>query len=342
MRLATVTGYYGTGSSAVTDLLEEYRGVKSLGCNFECRIAHDMHGLSDLEYYLVENNHRHNSSIAIKQFLRLMDIYGLSKKLRFENYPSVFGKAYAEAVQEYIKALSPIVFNGGSHIDLYEMPDNKIAWLKIKNRLHRKLFKETITVDDESFRYRKCTPLEKARRSCISYSPYPKDVFLEATKAFTHKLFSQFNAPQVQYLLVDQLLPPTNCARYIRYFDDIKVVVVDRDPRDVYYLEKHLWRSGVIPTNVESFVGWYKNTRAHKRFENDDINRIMRINFEDLVFHYENTVADIELFLGIDMQNHIQPLEKFDPSISVKNIGKWKDDISEIDSIRIIEKEIMQ
>lgn len=106
MNFITSTGYYGTGSSAVTDLLSEYSVISSLPSDFECRIAHDMFGIADLEYYLVDNYHRHNSSIAIKMFKRLMDLYGLDKYHKMENYPSYLGPVFKEAVDEYLGELS--------------------------------------------------------------------------------------------------------------------------------------------------------------------------------------------------------------------------------------------
>ena len=123
MKLITTASYYGSGSSAITDLLSEYDNVSSLGSGFECRIAHDMFGISDLEYYLVENYHRHNSCTAINKFLRLMDIYGLDKKIRLENYPAVFGNEFEYAVNKYIGKLTISTYYGGSHIDIYEKSD---------------------------------------------------------------------------------------------------------------------------------------------------------------------------------------------------------------------------
>ena len=53
--------------------------------------------------------------------------------------------------------------------------------------------------------------------------------------------------------MADQLVPSSNIEKYLRYFKDIKVVVVDRDQRDLFLFGKYNWRDGVIPTNVEEF-----------------------------------------------------------------------------------------
>ena len=65
MKIISCSSYYGTGSSAVTDFVTEFSSVKSLG-EYEFRFLHDIDGIADLEYHLVENHNRHNSGHALK------------------------------------------------------------------------------------------------------------------------------------------------------------------------------------------------------------------------------------------------------------------------------------
>lgn len=341
MRIVTTTGYYGTGSSAITDLLQEYSSVASLGSSFECRIAHDMYGISDLEYYLVENYHRHNSSTAINNFKRLMGIYGLDKKIRLENYPKVFGDVFQKAVTEYIECLAPMTYRGGSHADLYSMSNLQIQYIKFANRIFTILNKYHFTTDDDTYKNHKRPPLDKAIENVTSNISYPREYFYEATKKFTRELFSAVASDDYEYIMVDQLVPPTNTQRYIRYFDEIKVISVDRDPRDIYYLEKYYWRGCVVPTNVDEFIAWYKSTRAHKKYEIDNPDNILRINFENLVLDYDDYVEKIEKFLGLSSEQHLRARACFDPNVSIKNIGKWKDDGREVENMIKIEKELI-
>ena len=70
MRIVTCVGYYGTGSSAVVDLLKEYNNYSLVGKKYyEIRFVQDPDGISDLYHNVVENNHRHNTSHAIKKFI---------------------------------------------------------------------------------------------------------------------------------------------------------------------------------------------------------------------------------------------------------------------------------
>lgn len=337
MKFITTASYYGTGSSAITDLLSEYDRVASLPSDFECRIAHDMFGLSDLEYYLVDNYHRHNTSVAIKMFQRLMGLYGIDKYLKMENYPHYIGPSFYEACELFLKKIAPIGYQGGCHTDIYMKSDLFIFFLKIKERIFHKLHKYKISANDDAWLQKTETPYEKACKKEITYISYPREIFLSAAKEFTRKMFSSLNQEGKEFLMVDQLVPPTNTMRYCRYFDDIKVVVVDRDPRDLYYLEKYFWRGNVIPTNPEAFVEWYKATRSHKQYEKDDKNVVLRIQFEDLVLNYDEEVSKLENFIGLSPENHIAYQKVFNPQISKGNIGKWRNDRVEFDNINKIE-----
>ena len=340
MKIVTTASYYGTGSSAITDLLSEYNNVEAFSSNFECRFAYDMFGLSDLEYYLVDNYHRHNSSTAIKMFIRLMGIYGLNKKIRLEDYSQYFGDNYNKAVTNYIKQIAPYSFKGGSHIDIYMKSDIGIMFLKFKDRLYHMFHRFNLTTDDSTWASKGITPYEKVLHNSNCYICCPREVFLGATQEFTRSLFAAYESKEKDFLMIDQLVPPSNTMRYLRYFDDLYVICVDRDPRDVYYNEKKYWRGGIVPKDVKVFVEWYKTTRAHKVYEKDDPRRILRINFEDLVFSYEDTVNRIETLLCLNGSQHVNAKTSFNPLQSAKNVAKWKNDKSEFDNILYIEEHL--
>lgn len=49
-KVISCSSYNGTGSSAITDLISEYNGVKSL-TEYEFRFIQDTDGVMDLEYH---------------------------------------------------------------------------------------------------------------------------------------------------------------------------------------------------------------------------------------------------------------------------------------------------
>ena len=68
-QIITSTGYGGTGSSAITDLLKEFDSGISMG-DAEFWFLQDYDGVSDLEYYLIDGNHRSKVSMAISNFIK--------------------------------------------------------------------------------------------------------------------------------------------------------------------------------------------------------------------------------------------------------------------------------
>ena len=137
------------------------------------------------------------------------------------------------------------------------------------------------------------------------------------------------------------MVPPTNVSRYTRYFNDVKVIVVDRDPRDIYLLEKVRWQWGVIPVATpEEFVTWFKITRKNK--DKDDASKVFRLKFEDLVYNYEETKDKLISFVGVPKERHTRPRSIFNPDISIKNTNmKMKISGYEMD-IKYIEEHLSE
>ena len=142
--------------------------------------------------------------------------------------------------------------------------------------------------------------------------------------------------------MVDQLLPASEIYRFFPYFDDIKVIVVERDPRDLYILEKCEWKGTIIPTqDAETFCKWYKYTRAHRKTEVFDPQKVMLLQFEDLIYKYDETTEKLKAWLGLDNDTHIYGKEKFDPQVSIKNTRTWeKYDVG--NDLQIIESELKE
>lgn len=60
------------------------------------------------------------------------------------------------------------------------------------------------------------------------------------------------NIDNREYVVLDQLIAPGNPARYMNYVKDLKIIIVDRDPRDVY-LHQLNHKDHVLPTDVYQF-----------------------------------------------------------------------------------------
>lgn len=321
----TTTGYYGTGSSAITDLLSEYENILSL-TDYEFRFIQDPDGISDLEFNLVENNHRHNSGYAIKKYQRLVKFLNGGKIIK--KYNKFFGKHWLLESNDYIDNLVDFKYVGYWHQDVKD----KGAWFYFRKRFFNKILQKTIWKNQE--RSLKELPKE------ITYNSYPsEEKFLEVTKNYINNLFSRLNIENKDYIMVDQIVATTNIERYTRYFANIKVFLVDRDPRDLYLLEKYVWKSGVIPSkDIKVFSKWYKMSRKHRETEHYNSN-VMFLYFEDLVYKYDETVQKIENWLGLENNNE-KKLSVFNPEESRKNTRLWNKYSNESENIKYLEKEL--
>jgi hypothetical protein len=100
--ISTTTGYYGTGSSAITDLMMESSDIHCVG-DIEIRYFHDPFGLSDIEYYLVENPNRHNSGYALKKFEKNVKYWSGNRFIK--RYERLFEGNFLKESQSYIEKL---------------------------------------------------------------------------------------------------------------------------------------------------------------------------------------------------------------------------------------------
>ena len=306
MKIITCASYYGTGSSAITDLVNECDNVHDMG-DYEFRFIQDPDGIADLEYNLVENNHRHNSGYALKRYEKNVKYLAGNKFIK--KYNRFFGDKWVELSKKYVKDLVTVEYKGSWHQEVRDLGIVPYFIERLVNKIIR-LF------DKERF-------LQIFLRNNTNYATYPGESFYSITKKYISDLFEAANTDNKEYIMVDQLVPPTNASRYLRYFDDIKVVCVDRDPRDLFLLEK-IWHGTIVPGRVEEFCLWYKATRAHRKIEKDDTGKVLRIQFENLIYKYDEYSKKVLNFIGINELHHTAPRTLLIPEKSKNNTQLWK------------------
>ena len=302
MKIITCAGYYRTGSSAVTDFYSEFLGCVSFG-KYEFRFLQDPDGVSALETNIVEHPHRHNTSHAIKRFL---------KYSKFENgnfisrrYRKYFHDDYWKYTLQYVDELTKVKCDALWRYDkierggLYYFIDSMVAMISEKLN-HGKKFSLLKLTHEKGY-----------------YTDISKEEFYRITKRYTWNLFKSWSE-KCDYLIVDQLAAPSDPERYLNYVDDMNIVVVDRDPRDLFILESEA-KWGIIPyKNVEEFCEWYRVTRAHRKHEIYKSGNVMFLKFEDMVYKYDQTAKALMDFVGLDGEKQVDLKKKFDPEKSKK------------------------
>lgn len=323
MKIITCASYYGSGSSAITDLFSEFDNCSFVG-DYEFRFLYDPNGIRDLEYNLIDNNNRHNTSNAIKRYLKYAKTLGADPLRKV--YKRYMGNAFIQYTYEYIDKITELkteswwLYDRAERGRVFDFLDSAIA------KCVALIFKKRHFTLLRLFH-------EKAYFSAID-----KETFYEYTKEYVEKVIGSMNKKHTDFIMIDQLVPPSNIDRYLNYFNDIKVIVVDRDPRDIFLSEKTEWKSGVIPAkDVRDFCKWFEIIRRCRKTEKYNEDKILFLQFEDLIYHYEETVKKTIQFVGIPEKCHIRPKSYFDPGVSIKNTNlikkcpEYKEEISYIE-----------
>lgn len=332
-KVITCASYGGTGSGVVTDLVSEFKGSYCPG-DFEFRFIQDYDGITTLESALIDNHHRLNSDIAIRRFKHIIDHQSSTGPL--PKYEKFFNGKFKEISYKYIDSITDLTWKGyWEHHQVDKSVASQILFYKVYPRI-KKIFRKP---SEKS--YSNQPPKQQM------YFAYPtREAFYRKTKAYTNELCSAID-PEGKYdfIFMDQLVPPENISRYFNYFDNLKVIVVDRDPRDLYILNEHSWKESWIPSqDIDIYIKWFKLLREHQKHQGEDPERVLRIQFEDVVVKYDESVEKIIKFLGLRPEDHIEKKKYFNPDRSIKNMRLYKkiSDKNELDKIKRIEKELSE
>lgn len=298
LKIISCAGFGNTGSSIVTDFFSEFSCVKTVGgSSFEFMLLHENDGIRDLEYAVTEGN-RLKTDLSIKRFIKLVNRLNYANPSG-ANYKEYFNGHFLEYTYDYLNSLGIIKWNNGWWHRIYEIDGEN----KFKKILNQEKFKK-ITKKNKYSLYESDT----WRPSYLNYTEemyckIEKKEFKEKTKLYLEKLFLEI-AKDGEYLLFDQLFPTEVNQEYLEYFDFAKVIIVDRDPRDLYFMNKVFWGSGYIPSEkVELYINWFTKTRNN--LSNNE--NILYLKFEDMIYETEKTQKKLCDFIGIEISKHDNP-----------------------------------
>lgn len=302
LKILSCAGFGNTGSSIVTDFFSEFSCIKVVGgSSFEFGLLHEPDGIRDLENALVEGN-RLKTDLAIKRFIKLVNVLNENNPSG-PNYKDYFSNHFLEYTQDYLKDLNVVCWSNGWWHRIYDEADRKGIREKINFQIERINFSKKINSKNYSLYETNSWNPSYVEYVTQYFCKVEKTDFKNVTKKYLQRLFLEL-AKDNEYLLFDQLFPSNVDNEYLEYFDFAKVVLVDRDPVDLYFMNKVFWGSGYIPSeDVKTFIHWYKATR-------DNIHssaNVLKINFEDMIFNTEKTQKLLCDFIGIDIVQHDMP-----------------------------------
>ena len=306
-KLIIPTGYMGSGSSAITDLICEFDGFDAENGTFEYVFMHCPDGLFDLEDKLIIGNNSMRSDEAIRSFeKRMYELYN-RKFWWVANYKKKIGKEFWKITQDFIDSL-------------VQYKSDSYWYMQERLNLYRFIimgFRAVLRVISGG-RINLNRPLEyKPMR--ISF--LNEQQFYEKAGTYINN-FLKCMGIEEKNIILDQLLLPHNIYRAEKYFDDrMECFVVNRDPRDVFILNKYIWpkvnETVPFPTEVNEFCGYYRGLRS---IEKKGYNlHVHMIQFEELIYNYEYTLKKVMKILKLAETMHSAKKQKFNPEKSINN-----------------------
>lgn len=330
-----VTGNYSTGSSAVYDYLREFNNIKTpFGLDgYEHAIFYIQNGLIDLENILFSDTGYISTDAAIRNFLKISkNIYDYDYKY-YGGFKKYIGKEFLKMTNDFVDSIA-LIFDARTIGKNQKM---RFSLVKGCGQIVFAIIKK--------YKIRNWGMAYKTDKGPGYVLKVSKEQFLEEKKKYISR-YLELCKSDVEHTLYDHLLLPINVSHLKDFPSGTKLILVDRDPRDVYCLiREHIinnpktgFEKPPFPiNNVDEFVTSYLEFRRGQKFDYNDPN-ILVVRFEDFVLKYAEFAAKISEFCGISEENHAEKLKYFNPAISANNIHLFKDENDH--DIKVIEKKL--
>ncbi len=322
MNFVDISGFGHSGKGVITDILKEFEGFQVPHYNFEFNLIRIQGGLIDLKHALVDNWSPIRSDAAIRRFYKLINRIGPKATFRSPktlfysngmNYDVYFNGKFSELSKDYIFSLISSSYLG-------DWPYPKIDELPLKQFISRMKGRMGFSP------------------SLIDVYLSDPDVFYSKTRKYLNDLFDTVKQEGTRVLITHNAFEPFKPAAGIDLFDNAKLVVVQRDPRDIYastivsdgafipqYETKDNWqlKKNMLGNSLDLFIE--RQSLYYKHVIKDyDNGQVLRLQYEDVVLNYEKVLAQLYDFLGESISVHIHKGKFFKPELSKKNIGLWK------------------
>ena len=307
MKSIITVGSGNSGGGAVHDYLRGRKDFECLMHGNEFRLINDPDGIDTLYQNFYENFSINGSAIAFERFHKYANLLSNIKGNLNNKRQKVYPTNLKQIIENYI--------NNISYIEYYGMPQFKYISLK----LHEKI----LFYIKYNFLNKKINNIKNFRMRL----PVQEKKFLHETKKFINSFYPINKNKNV---LLDQSASYWNPERYLKYFKNLKIIIVNRDPRSIFYSMKSRNSKAYPSTNVVTFVKWYKYVRNNQSVIKKNKN-IYIIQYENFLKNYEQESKKINNFLGIS--NKI--ISEFKLEQSKKNIYKAQDQLTKKDQIYI-------
>ncbi len=319
MKIVVTIGTGNSGAGAIHDYLTKCTKYKSPFKGQEFRMMDDPEGIQNLFYNFYLNRSINNPSNAIMRFKNyIQNLINLKMKINNKNI-NIYDKKILSLTNEYISNITTL--NYGAYPQFVAIQTSFLE-RKLSN-LKKKVFRSKN--EDNIFKM---------------YLPVKENIFFNKTKLYLKKIIkNQLRNKKTNFIVLDQSLNMWNFANIFSYFDDVKVILVTRDPRGIYNSMKTRQSAAYPGYNLKVWTKWYDQVMKNfydykkhipKKYKKD----ILEINFENFCQNYNYEQKKILSFLKIKKINN-----NFDIKKSKFNTFKAKKELSNFEK-QYIEKKL--
>ena len=325
------SSFAASGGSALTNILEEFSAFSVLkgGAEFECKFFTD--NIFALETALKIGN---GIDKAAKAFL-----YNAWQASKERDYQNNFGPDFLNYTIEYIDSVTEN-YLGAFHKDYdyaFIDPAERAIFSKAQKLYNYKYGRRSYEAYEPYHWEPSYIPFRK-----VYYGNFPND-FYDKTQKYIEKIFSPLYVENKRYILVDALYTATSTTpSEVKYYKDSRALIANRDPRDLYVINKEIYGEWYMPTwNVEAWIKYYKNRRQSiKPQKENNKDNILHLQFESLIYDYEESLAKIKEFLNLKDSEHTKKGQIFIPEKSQTNTQVFRKYPQYLKDIEKIEKEL--
>jgi hypothetical protein len=311
MKFVITVGSGNSGGGLIHDYLSGRDDFVSPFYNQEFRFLNDPSGLFSLHKNLYENFSVNNSAKAFDDFYNFTkfqqnrSFYTNGKKKR------MYSENFLQTVENFIKDITDVKYSGSPNFKRLEFSFFK----KIEFYIFNKFFHS----NRDSLFFMRLSCKEKK--------------FLQLSKKLILDLVAINLGTRLikKKILLDQAVSFWDPMNSFKFFDNLKIILVNRDPRAIFYSMKSRKSLPYPGQSVKIFVDWYLIVRNNqKKF---DKKKILEFSYEDFIINFDKNNKKLCKFLNL---NQKKP-SKFNPKDSAKNIFKAKEFL-ERNELKYIEK----
>lgn len=316
MKTIIVLGLMNSGSGAVHDYLSSRSDFESPFGTNEFKLCVDPMGLDNLYVNCYKNFSFFNPSNAINDFLDYVE--KLQNYVVYESYgkaKKLFNQKLETPSLEFVNKITEILYYGNPEFSNFKISNVKSLYLKFKKKRYN-FFKVRIPVKEK--------------------------FFLKESKKYIEKIIlNNINKKKLhpnKNIVLNQAANIFNPIQSSQYFEKRKIVIVTRDPRDMFSSMKKRKSKGPPSYNVKLFIKWYKKCFDNISFKKKLNNKlILLVKYEDFINNFNKENKKICKFLSISSNYKLKKnfYPKFNLEDSRKNLYKSKKFLSNHENLLI-------